>query len=105
MTTLQASRSERAQAAAPSKMVYFFGKKSEGSAKDKQLLGGKGANLAEMCNMGLPVPPGFTISTETCAAYYKAGENTFTTKPFDRPGVVEVEEEELGKPIVQLEVR
>jgi pyruvate,orthophosphate dikinase len=56
------------------KNVYFFGKKSEGSAKDKMLLGGKGANLAEMCNMGLPVPPGFTISTETCADYYKAGE-------------------------------
>ncbi len=57
-----------------SKMVYFFGKTSEGSAKMKALLGGKGANLAEMSNMGLPVPPGFTITTETCAAYYKAGE-------------------------------
>ncbi len=56
------------------KMIYFFGKQAEGSAKDKQLLGGKGANLAEMCNMGLPVPPGFTITTNTCAAYYKAGE-------------------------------
>ncbi|MGN6369275.1 MAG: pyruvate, phosphate dikinase [Phycisphaerae bacterium] len=55
-------------------MVYFFGKKSEGSAKDKMLLGGKGANLAEMCNMGLPVPPGFTITTETCGEYYKQGE-------------------------------
>ncbi|HVX83528.1 MAG TPA: pyruvate, phosphate dikinase [Phycisphaerae bacterium] len=56
------------------KMVYFFGKTSEGSAKDKMLLGGKGANLAEMCNMGLPVPPGFTITTETCGEYYKQGE-------------------------------
>jgi pyruvate, orthophosphate dikinase len=79
MTTLNApaqSRSERSESAAsPKKMVYFFAKgKSEGSAKDKMLLGGKGANLAEMCNMGLPVPPGFTITTETCAAYYKAGE-------------------------------
>ncbi|HVS71809.1 MAG TPA: pyruvate, phosphate dikinase [Phycisphaerae bacterium] len=55
-------------------MVYFFGKTSEGSAKDKMLLGGKGANLAEMCNMGLPVPPGFTITTETCGEYYKQGE-------------------------------
>ncbi|HUO08773.1 MAG TPA: pyruvate, phosphate dikinase [Phycisphaerae bacterium] len=55
-------------------MVYFFGKQSEGSAKDKMLLGGKGANLAEMCNMGLPVPPGFTITTETCGDYYKSGE-------------------------------
>ena len=58
------------------KMVYFFGgSKSEGSAKDKQLLGGKGANLAEMVNLGLPVPPGFTITTECCAGYYKNNEN------------------------------
>lgn len=56
------------------KMVYFFGgKKSEGKATMKQLLGGKGANLAEMINIGIPVPPGFTITTDTCAAYYKAG--------------------------------
>lgn len=57
------------------KMVYFFGNaKAEGSAKDKTLLGGKGANLAEMTNIGLPVPPGFTITTECCAGYYKAGQ-------------------------------
>ena len=57
------------------KLIYFFGNgKAEGSAKDKVLLGGKGANLAEMTNIGLPVPPGFTISTECCAAYYKNGE-------------------------------
>ena len=57
------------------KLVYFFGKgKAEGSAKDKVLLGGKGANLAEMTNIGLPVPPGFTITTECCAAYYKNGQ-------------------------------
>jgi pyruvate,orthophosphate dikinase len=56
-------------------MVYFFGNgKAEGSAKEKMLLGGKGANLAEMTNIGLPVPPGCTITTECCAAYYKAGE-------------------------------
>jgi len=57
-----------------SKYVYFFGGgKSEGKASMKQLLGGKGANLAEMCSLGLPVPPGFTITTETCDAYYKLG--------------------------------
>ncbi len=57
------------------KLVYFFGNgKAEGSAKDKVLLGGKGANLAEMTNIGLPVPPGFTITTECCAAYYKSGQ-------------------------------
>ena len=53
------------------KYVYFFGnKKAEGSAKMKDLLGGKGANLAEMTSLGVPVPPGFTISTEVCAEYY-----------------------------------
>ncbi len=56
------------------KYVYFFGKgKSEGKASMKELLGGKGANLAEMCTLGLPVPAGFTITTETCAAYYRLG--------------------------------
>ncbi|OFX10868.1 MAG: pyruvate, phosphate dikinase [Alphaproteobacteria bacterium RIFCSPLOWO2_12_FULL_40_11] len=54
------------------KFVYSFGDgKSEGDASMKNLLGGKGANLAEMSNMGLPVPPGFTITTEVCDVYYK----------------------------------
>ena len=52
------------------KYVYFFGKgKAEGRAEMKALLGGKGANLAEMINIGLPVPAGFTISTEVCTYY------------------------------------
>ncbi|HLN19843.1 MAG TPA: pyruvate, phosphate dikinase [Bacteroidales bacterium] len=54
------------------KRVYSFGKKSaEGKADMKNLLGGKGANLAEMCLLGLPVPAGFTITTEACMEYYK----------------------------------
>jgi pyruvate,orthophosphate dikinase len=54
------------------KYVYFFGKgKAEGRADMKALLGGKGANLAEMTNIGLPVPAGFTISTEVCTYYYE----------------------------------
>ena len=54
-----------------SKYVYFFGgKKAEGKSEMKSLLGGKGANLAEMVNIGLPVPAGFTITTEVCIAYY-----------------------------------
>jgi pyruvate,orthophosphate dikinase len=54
------------------KQVYFFGGvKAEGSAKMRNLLGGKGANLAEMANLGVPVPPGFTITTEVCAHYYE----------------------------------
>ena len=56
----------------PKKYVYYFGgKKADGKAKMKELLGGKGANLAEMVNIGLPVPAGFTISTDVCTAYYK----------------------------------
>src|SRR4051812_20941916 len=56
--------------------VYRFGGGvSDGKAGDKNLLGGKGANLAEMASIGLPVPPGFTISTEMCALYYAEGES------------------------------
>jgi len=55
--------------------VYFFAKnRAEGSAKMKNILGGKGANLAEMANLGIPVPPGFTISTEVCTYYAKMGK-------------------------------
>ncbi len=58
--------------ASMNKWVYNFGDGvSEGNATMKNLLGGKGANLAEMCSLGLPVPPGFTITTELCTAYYE----------------------------------
>jgi len=54
------------------KNVYFFGAgKAEGKGEMKALLGGKGANLAEMTNLAIPVPPGFTITTEVCTYYYK----------------------------------
>ena len=54
------------------KWVYTFGDgKAAGDATMKNLLGGKGANLAEMSNLGLPVPPGFTITTEVCTAFYE----------------------------------
>ncbi|MCD4779282.1 MAG: pyruvate, phosphate dikinase [Candidatus Omnitrophica bacterium] len=57
------------------KYVYFFGGgKAEGKAQMKELLGGKGANLAEMSRIGVPVPPGFTISTEVCEYYYSHGK-------------------------------
>lgn len=56
------------------KWVFTFGDgAAEGRASDRNLLGGKGANLAEMCSLGLPVPPGFTITTEVCNAYYANG--------------------------------
>jgi pyruvate,orthophosphate dikinase len=56
------------------KRVYFFGGgKADGNAKMKEFLGGKGANLAEMTSIGVPVPPGFTIGTKVCSEYYKSG--------------------------------
>src|SRR6266404_5091371 len=55
----------------PAKFVYYFGEgKADGNGKMKPLLGGKGANLAEMTRIGLPVPPGFTITTEVCTYFY-----------------------------------
>src|SRR5688572_14362228 len=59
-----------------SKFVYLFGKKTDGNGSMKPLLGGKGANLAEMCRIGLPVPPGLTITTDVCTYYY-ANKRTY----------------------------
>jgi len=57
------------------KWVYRFGGGSaEGKSEMRNLLGGKGANLAEMANLGLPVPPGFTITTEVCTYFYAHGK-------------------------------
>src|ERR1700731_1856067 len=59
------------------KWVYAFGNgNADGKAEMRNLLGGKGAGLAEMCNLGLPVPPGFTITTEVCTHYY-ANANSY----------------------------
>src|SRR5580692_8605310 len=64
-----------AKAGKVGKRVYFFGgAKAEGNKEMKNLLGGKGANLAEMANIGLPVPPGFTITTEVCTEFYANGK-------------------------------
>jgi pyruvate,orthophosphate dikinase len=69
-TSRTASRSA-AKASSDGKLIYTF---AEGNATMRALLGGKGAGLAEMTNAGLPVPPGFTITTEACNAYYAAGK-------------------------------
>src|SRR5712691_11145786 len=58
------------------KYVYSFGATTDGDGKMKDILGGKGAGLAEMCRAGLPVPPGFTISTEVCNSYFQNGNRT-----------------------------
>ncbi|MGB6045670.1 MAG: pyruvate, phosphate dikinase [Pirellulales bacterium] len=63
-----------AKQATESKRIFYFGaSKTEGNKEMRELLGGKGANLAEMTSIGLPVPPGFTITTQTCADYNEAG--------------------------------
>jgi pyruvate,orthophosphate dikinase len=74
--TAPASKKAKAKTAAPkrAKRIYFFGGgKAEGNKEMKNLLGGKGANLAEMTNIGAPVPPGFTITTEVCTEFYASG--------------------------------
>ncbi|MCX6152862.1 MAG: pyruvate, phosphate dikinase [Candidatus Kapabacteria bacterium] len=63
-------KADKAKKADVQYVYYFGGGKAEGSADMKNLLGGKGANLAEMCNLGMPVPSGFTITTELCTYYY-----------------------------------
>ena len=55
--------------------VYSFGRQTDGNASQRNLLGGKGANLAEMSSLDLPVPPGFTISTEVCTYFYDNEKN------------------------------
>ena len=80
------------------KMVYYFGKsKTEGDGKQKQLLGGKGANLAEMTSIGLPVPPGFTITTEVCDQYYKQGKKLPIGLLDEVHRNISILEKELGK--------
>jgi pyruvate,orthophosphate dikinase len=75
------------------KYVYLFGnKKADGNGSMKPLLGGKGANLAEMARIGLPVPPGFTITTEVCTHYY-ANKQTYpkVLAPMVQTGVAQIE--------------
>ena len=80
------------------KMIYYFGKtKTEGKGNQKTLLGGKGANLAEMTSIGLPVPPGFTITTEVCDLYYKSGRKLPAGLMDEVKKNVTMLEKELGK--------
>ena len=83
---------------AKQKMTYYFGKtRTDGNGKQKELLGGKGANLAEMTGIGLPVPPGFTITTECCAEYYTAGRKLPAGLMEQVSDEIKTLEKELGK--------
>ncbi|MGJ8653892.1 MAG: PEP/pyruvate-binding domain-containing protein, partial [Opitutaceae bacterium] len=79
------------------KYSYDFGQKTDGSAKLRELLGGKGANLAEMARIGLPVPPGFTITTEVCSYFYDNGRKYPKTLAAEVKASVAQIEKEVGK--------
>jgi pyruvate,orthophosphate dikinase len=86
MSTISMAGAAATAAQTSKKMVYFFAAgEADGNAKMKEILGGKGANLAEMTSIGIPVPPGFTISTEVCADFY----NNSQQLPKDVIGAVE----------------
>ncbi len=79
------------------KFVYYFGGgKAEGNTEMKGLLGGKGANLAEMVNLELPVPPGFTLTTELCTYYYEHGETYPDFLTAETDAALEKLEDEMG---------
>ncbi|KAL9649721.1 hypothetical protein ABK040_009536 [Willaertia magna] len=91
----------------PQKFCYFFGldpitkgNLTEGNRNMKDLLGGKGANLSEMCNQGIPVPPGFTISTDACEAFNQHN-NIASNIDLDDHQSVEMKEQKLPEQIVQ----
>jgi len=80
------------------KMIYYFGAtRTDGKGDQKSLLGGKGANLADMTSIGLPVPPGFTITTEVCDAYYKGGRKLPKGLMEEVAKHIAMLEKELGK--------
>ncbi len=92
------ARGPVAGATKPAKMVFYFGRtKCEGKADQKLLLGGKGANLSDMVSIGLPVPPGFTITTDTCARYYTEGRRLPKGLMDEVRGHIATLEKELGK--------
>ena len=80
------------------KHIFYFGRNgTEGNRHMKEVLGGKGANLAEMTSIGLPVPPGFTITTTTCAEFYKTGQKLSRGLIKDIHHYIEQLERETGK--------
>ena len=97
MTQTPTLPAERAHRAAKRYIYAFGGGQAEGDATMRDLLGGKGAGLAEMTNAGLPVPPGFTITTEACNDYFGAGEKLPDRLWDDVLAAVKQVEQEAGK--------
>jgi len=94
-TQKPATRKKSAKKA--NKYVFAFGGKTDGNASMRELLGGKGANLAEMASIGLPVPPGFTISTEVCNYFYGHKEHYPSSLTRDVDSAIKQIEKQLGK--------
>ncbi|MDP0496661.1 MAG: pyruvate, phosphate dikinase [Verrucomicrobiota bacterium JB024] len=95
--TARAVKTKKARSPKTVKYVYEFGKKTDGDSSMKSLLGGKGANLAEMARIGLPVPPGFTITTEVCTYYYDNKRTYPKTLDAEVKAAVATAEKQTGK--------
>ncbi|MFU8848831.1 MAG: pyruvate, phosphate dikinase [Opitutales bacterium] len=97
MPAKKAKKAQKKTASRAVKYSYDFGKKTDGSVKLRELLGGKGANLAEMARIGLPVPPGFTITTEVCTYFYANGRKYPASLEKEVKASVATIEKQLGK--------
>ncbi|MFP4156678.1 MAG: pyruvate, phosphate dikinase [Opitutales bacterium] len=93
---MPAKKAKKKTARKTVKYVYNFGKKTDGNSKQRELLGGKGANLAEMARIGLPVPPGFTISTDVCTHFYANGRKYPASLAAEVKAAVALIEKQLG---------
>ncbi|MDP2379189.1 MAG: pyruvate, phosphate dikinase, partial [Pseudohongiella sp.] len=93
----QKSDTSKATTQKSAKYVYNFGRQTDGNATMRALLGGKGANLAEMAAIGLPVPPGFTVSTEVCTYFYDHERTYPKSLPKDVERAMNLIEEQMGR--------
>ncbi len=93
----QKSDTSKATTQKSAQYVYNFGRQTDGNATMRALLGGKGANLAEMASIGLPVPPGFTISTEVCTYFYDHSRTYPKSLPKDVERAMGLIEEQMGR--------
>lgn len=96
-TMKQKSDTSKATTQKSAKYVYNFGRQTDGNATMRALLGGKGANLAEMAAIGLPVPPGFTVSTEVCTYFYDHERTYPKSLPKDVERAMNLIEEQMGR--------
>lgn len=98
MTEARTSKADAAgKAVADTQFVFNFGRQTDGNARMRELLGGKGANLAEMASIGLPVPPGFTVSTEVCTHFYANDRQYPESLSADVSRAIEAIELQMGR--------